>query len=343
MFTGEHPRNVSQAVSYVPGWMAPVVQRFLDTLSVEAGLSAHTLAAYRRDLAHFGGFLAEQAVGSFEKLNVSLAQRYIARLSQAKYASRSVCRHVSSLRSFLRFLVAEKLLGQDFVHLISAPKAWQRLPDTLNREQTSALVEVPTQTVSEPPEGENETNVAGPHARLMARRDHAILEVFYACGMRVSELATLELNQLHLDAGFLAVMGKGRKERVVPIGSAAKVALEEYLADVRPVLLKGRPALPEVFVSRAGKPLDRFALWRLVVRYARKAGLVGKVSPHTLRHSFASHLLSGGADLRVVQELLGHADIATTQIYTHVDRERLQELHRRFHPRMVLGNKMRQE
>jgi integrase/recombinase XerD len=228
--------------------------------------------------------------------------------------ARSRARHLVSVRGFYRFLCQEKLLSADPSKLIDLPKMSLTLPDVLSVEEVRRLLNAPE---SRSPKGV---------------RDAAMLEVLYAAGLRVSELVGLKLQDAHLDAGFVRVMGKGSKERVVPIGRYAREKLLFYLGHGRNQLLKNHPS-PFLFVARAGRPLTRQGFWKLLRRYATAAGLAKKITPHSLRHSFATHLLQGGADLRAVQMMLGHADIATTQIYTHVANDRLREIHRRFHPR----------
>jgi integrase/recombinase XerD len=218
------------------------------------------------------------------------------------------------LRGFYRFLVQEKLLALDPAKLLDIPKTTLKLPDVLSVEEVRCLLNAPD---ARTPQG---------------IRDAAMLEVLYAAGLRVSELTSLKLQDIHLDAGFVRVLGKGSKERIVPIGQYAREKVLFFLEHARNRLLKNRTS-PYLFVARAGRPMTRQGLWKLLRAYASKAGLLKKVTPHSLRHSFASHLLEGGADLRAVQMMLGHADISTTQIYTHVTKDRLRELHRKFHPR----------
>jgi integrase/recombinase XerD len=215
---------------------------------------------------------------------------------------------------FWRYLHANGKVEDDLVNLLESPKLWHRLPRIVDTGQVNALLEEP---------GADDA---------MQLRDRAILEMFYACGLRVSELAGLKLGDVNVQVGFVRCIGKGRKERIVPVGGPASQALQEYIGTMRPRLARQKP-VDRIFLSRTGNPLDRHNIYRLVQRYARRAGITAKMTPHSLRHCFASHLLAGGADLRIVQELLGHASVATTQIYTHVDRDRLKRIHQRFHPR----------
>jgi integrase/recombinase XerD len=242
-------------------------------------------------------------------------QSFLITLRQKQHlAVSSIARRLVAVKLFCRFCFQNGYLERDVAALIEMPKKWSHLPTVLNERQIDALLALPD-------EGD-----------LLALRDRAILELFYATGLRVSELVGLCLNDVHLDIGYLRCMGKGHKERVVPVGAQAVQTLKDYLGDLRPQLVDGR-STDRMFVSRTGRPLDRTNCWRMVVKYAHRLGMTGKLSPHTLRHSFATHLLAGGADLRVVQEMLGHADIATTQIYTHVDSSRLKAVHQKFHPR----------
>jgi integrase/recombinase XerD len=227
----------------------------------------------------------------------------------------SIARHLIALKMFYRFLRLEERVEKNTVELLSSPTLWERIPQVLNPESVEKLLASPQPT------------------ERFYLRDRALLETLYATGSRASEVVHLTMADLHLDSGFCKCLGKGNKQRVVPLGRPAIEALRKYLADLRPRLVKAAPEATPVFVSRGGRALTREMLWILVKKYARRASLPPKVSPHTLRHSFATHLLAGGADLRAVQELLGHANIRTTQHYTHVDRDRLKAIHKKFHPR----------
>jgi integrase/recombinase XerD len=291
-------------------------EQFQDYLTFERGLSDRTLAAYARDLTRWARFLEERGVGSPEAVTPGDLREWVFGLKDAGLAPTSIRRAQSAVRTYYAFLLAEGSVQADPTERLESPKLGRRLPDFLSREEVLALLDAPD-----------------PGAALHWR-DRAILELLYATGMRVSELAELPLSALDLDEGFLTVFGKGGKERLVPVGEPALRALVRYLRDVRPELDRGRGrGKGRVFLNARGAPLSRVAVWTLVKESARRAGITRKVSPHTLRHTFATHLLEGGADLAAVQELLGHADIATTQIYTHVDREYLRDVHRRFHPR----------
>ncbi len=292
-----------------------LIEVFLRQLRVEAGLAENTLTAYRNDLMSLAGFCTEQRI-ELKAITVRHIQTFMVGLREsAGLAESSIARRLIAVKLFLRYCHQNGHITEDVAALIETPKKWQHLPRVLSRQDVDKLLGLPN---------ENDDP--------LALRDRAILELFYATGLRVSELVGLTLSSVHLDIGYLRCIGKGRRERVVPIGSRAIEALRAYLGSLRPQLLEG-VATDRLFVSRTGKPLDRTNCWRLVVKYARQLGVAGKLSPHTLRHCFATHLLAGGADLRVVQELLGHADISTTQVYTHVDNSRLKAIHKQFHPR----------
>lgn len=291
------------------------VAAFCHYLRAECGLAENTAAAYRRDLTRFARWLNEARCSNIEQLNLRQLAGYISFLSRERLAAASVARHVVSLKMFFRFLVLEGRLSDSAAELLSSPSLWQRVPTVLSEQQAEKLLAAP-----------------GP-GDPFASRDRALLETLYATGCRVSEVAGLMLNDLRLDYGFCQCTGKGDKQRIVPLGRKAIGALEVYLSGQRGELTKGNAAVPWVFLNRLGTGLSRVMIWMLVKKYARRTGLPPRVSPHTLRHSFATHMLSGGADLRLVQEMLGHSNIATTQLYTHVDRARLRAIHQKFHPR----------
>lgn len=281
-------------------------------LATERGLSDNTCHAYRRDLLDLHRWLATRG-GSIDHATADDFRAYLRSQSQRGRSTKTVSRRLAAIRVLLKYL---RVMGRDTsatLDQLERPKPERDLPKVLNRGQVAQLIASPR-----------------PGSRLFDR-DVAILELLYASGLRASELCSLVVADVNLQVGVVRVLGKGRKERIVPVGRAAIEAIERYLASGRPRLLK-RPT-DRLFLSRTGKPLDRVALWLIVEKHARRCGLLNPVSPHTLRHCFATHLLSGGADLRVVQELLGHADVGTTQIYTHVDADRLKNVHRRFHPR----------
>lgn len=288
---------------------------FLHYLMAECGVSPHTLAAYRSDIARFSKWRQKYAPGPIKDVSIDDLTSYIEHLSQTGLAPSSVGRHLATLSTFFRFLVFDDRAKENLARLLIAPAVWDRLPNVLSPSAVDQLLNTPSSETA------------------MGRRDRAALETLYATGCRGSEVANLRPQDVDLKAGTARCVGKGDKERLVPLGKRACEALARYLKEDRPFLVMKRPQTEEIFVSRYGRPMTRAGLWRLVTEHARAAGLKGKVSPHTLRHSFATHMLAGGADLRVVQEMLGHASIATTQIYTRVELSRLRALHAKCHPR----------
>lgn len=290
-----------------------LLERFLDALWMERGLSENTLAAYRRDLEGLGQWLASRG-DSLGAASRSLLLDYLQARNAQGAKPRTAARFRSTLRRFYRYLVREKLREDDPSARIDAPHLGRPLPDTLTEAEVEALLAAP-----------NPDDVLG-------LRDRAMLEVLYATGLRVSELVGLTLPQVSLTQGLVRVMGKGSKERLVPLGEEAVAWIDRYLVHGRPALMGCRPS-EALFVSRRGDAMTRQTFWHLIKRHARSAGIAKQLSPHTLRHAFATHLLNHGADLRVVQMLLGHSSLSTTQIYTHVARERLKTLHRMHHPR----------
>lgn len=291
-----------------------LIDQFLNFLLVEKGLSKKTLEAYSRDIIRYRNFLAEHQTAVFSDEDTPLILKYLIHLRKSGLAARSRARHLVAIRGLYRFLVQEKILRNDPARLIDLPRTSLKLPAVLSREEIEVLMQAP------------DTD------KPLGARDAAMLELLYAAGLRVSELINLKLQDINLEAGFVRVFGKGAKERIVPIGTQAKEKIEYYLKTVRSKRLKQQSS-PYLFVARANRPMTRQGFWKLLRRYALQAGLNKKITPHSLRHSFASHLLEGGADLRAVQIMLGHVDISTTQIYTHVTRDHLKQLHRKFHPR----------
>jgi len=290
------------------------IDTYLDHLATERGLARKSVEAYARDLAAFARYLIARRVRAPGKIGATEVRGHLAALGGRGLSSRSQARALAAIRGFVRFLARRRVLRDDPARTIRMRRTPNRLPRALGGQEVGTLL-------AQPADGERR-----------GLRDRALLELLYACGLRVSEAVTLRGSQVDLAAGFVTVLGKGGKERVVPLGRPARTALEAYLERERPQLLGGRPS-PFVFLGPRGRPLTRQAVWKLVRRRALAAGLGRRVSPHVLRHTFATHLLGGGADLRIVQTLLGHADIATTQIYTHVAPSRLREVHRRHHPR----------
>ncbi|BBO80004.1 tyrosine recombinase XerD [Desulfosarcina ovata subsp. sediminis] len=290
------------------------VEQYLAFLTVEKGLSKKTISAYTTDLVRFGRFIEQQQIASVGRIDTAMVLKYLIELRQAGLGARSRARHLVSLRGFFKFLTQEKIIDQNPAQRIDLPKTGLQLPDVLTVADVEALLSAPD---SAKPEG---------------LRDTAMLEMLYGAGLRVSELIGMEINAVNLDAGFVRVFGKGSRERVVPVGRVALAAIRNYLAHARPVLLKARTC-SALFVTRRGSAMTRQGFWYLIGRYGRQCGLKQKITPHSLRHSFATHLLEGGADLRAVQMMLGHADIATTQIYTHVAQRQLLAAHKKYHPR----------
>ena len=290
------------------------IDAFCDTLWLEDGLAKTSLSSYRSDLLHFSGWLGEQQLPPLCDVDEAALMRFVATLSQTLRAA-SQARYISTLRRFYRYLLARGRIGADPTLKIAMPVKPSRLPKVLSEAQVEALL-------------------AAPQIELeLGLRDRAMLETLYATGLRVSELVSLKLHEVNFEMGVIRVFGKGSKERLVPLGEEAVDWLRRYLAEGRPALLGGRQS-NDLFVTARGAAMTRQAFWYLIKRYALQAGIdPARLSPHVMRHAFATHLLNHGADLRVVQLLLGHADISTTQIYTHIARERLKSLHAQHHPR----------
>ncbi|MBI3616382.1 MAG: site-specific tyrosine recombinase XerD [Candidatus Omnitrophica bacterium] len=288
-----------------------LIDRALDYFRLERALSVNTLSAYRRDLSQFARALGKRSPTAVTRGEIL---DYLMKLRDDHLTPASVARKLVAIKVFHRFLLSEGLIRIDPATVIESPRLWKTLPEVLDRQEVLDLLK------------------AAPGRGDKGIRDRAILELLYATGMRVSEAAGLKLTDLHLEAGFLRCFGKGGKERVVPVGRHAIDWIQRYLSKVRPGL-KPKPEIKHLFLNRFGRPLSRQTIWMVLKHYALLANIKRPISPHALRHSFATHLLSAGADLRVVQELLGHASITTTQIYTHVDRARLKAIHAKYHPR----------
>jgi integrase/recombinase XerD len=291
-----------------------LVRDFLGYLTVEGGLSDNTIQGYGRDLRDFMEFCKSGKVSEIKQITPALIQKYMITLAKGNRAEASAKRALVAIRMFLRFGKLNGLVEDDFTGILEGPKLWQRLPIICSKKQVVDLLEAPS-----------------PKEKYYLR-DKAILELLYATGVRASEVASLKISDLNLDVGYLRCIGKGSRERVIPLGRVAAAATLEYLKDMRPKLAKSFSG-DFLLLSRTGRPMGRIEIWRLIKRYAARAGMPKNLTVHTLRHCFATHLLAGGADLRSVQEMLGHVDISTTQIYTHVDQERLREIHRKYHPR----------
>ncbi|MBF0593516.1 MAG: site-specific tyrosine recombinase XerD [Candidatus Omnitrophica bacterium] len=295
--------------------MKEALNEFLNYLSVERGLAKNTLLAYEHDLVQYGEYLKEKCGASgVDAVTRDQVTGYMYEQKKAGMSSASICRSLAAIRMFHRFLVRENFSKEDPTDLVDTPKTWKRIPAVLTQAEIDAMIK------------------AAQGRGWQAERDRAILELFYASGLRVSELVGLKVESVNLSMGFVRCIGKGSKERLIPVGGKAKEAVEKYCSSGRLKTLKGRSS-EGLFLSRLGKLMSRQSAWKVIKFYARKAGIKKTIKPHTLRHTFATHLLEHGADLRSVQEMLGHADISTTQIYTHIDRERLRTVHKEFHPR----------
>jgi len=305
-------QSVGQKLLSMP--LGRSIKQFLDYLTVEAGLSENTILAYARDLKDFSQYCRSNGLARPNLIKAIHVQNYLAQLSRKSRAESSIKRCLVAVRMYLRYCKLTDLLTDDFTAILEGPKLWQRLPIVCSKQQVAKLLDAPSP--DEP----------------FYLRDRAMLELLYATGLRADELAGLKISDLNLDIGYLRCLGKGSRERIVPLGRAAIAATVEYLAQLRPEL--ARPFSDEaLLLSRTGRPLGRIEIWRLIKKYAVRAGMPRNLTVHTLRHCFATHLLAGGADLRSIQEMLGHVDIATTQIYTHVDQERLKKIHKKYHPR----------
>lgn len=294
--------------------MKEFAEMFLNYLSVERGLSLNTIVSYREDLNSYLDFISRQNIDALPKTNKNNIIDFMLAQKNKGIAANSIARRLAAIKSFYRFLVRERLLKTDPTSLVDTPKLWKKIPETLSVNEVESILRQPdirdTQGI----------------------RDKAILETLYATGMRVSEAVNLKSDNVNLDIGFLRCIGKGNKERVIPLGKKAVASIRRYLEFSRPRLL-GKNISEFLFLSRLGKKISRQSFWKIIKKYARLAGIKKPIRPHTLRHSFATHLLERGADLRSVQEMLGHANISTTQIYTHINKDRLKSIHRMFHPR----------
>lgn len=289
------------------------VRSFLNYLRVEKGLSDNTIKAYRRDMKKFETFCEERRLPLLQAHRSDVVD-FLGMLYHKRLDSRSVARHLVTIRNFYRYLLLEELVKEDPAATIESPKIRQTLPEFLTLEEVERLLRQPDQST------------------VLGIRDRAMIELMYSTGLRVSEVCGLRVGDLHRDAGSLRCIGKGNKERIVPVGRQALSAVERYLRDSRPGLL-GEGACQSLFLNQRGGSMNRIALWKILSDYGRKAGLRKGLTPHMLRHSFATHLLDRGADLRSVQMMLGHSDISTTQIYTHVVEERLKQVYKAHHPR----------
>jgi integrase/recombinase XerD len=294
--------------------MQELIENFLNYLSVERAFSKNTILSYRRDLRDYFGFLKTKNIESISKSTKNEITDFLFFRKDKGLSSVSLARQLAAIKSFYRFLNRERVLTTDPTALLDSPKLWAKIPDVLSVAEVEALL------------------AAVEVRSKQGIRDRAIFELMYATGMRVSELVNLKLEDINFDAGFVRCWGKGNKERIIPLGKKAILAVQKYLLDSRKLFAK-RLSPNNIFLNRSGKPLSRISVWKLIKYYARKAHIKKEIKPHLLRHSFATHLLEGGADLRAVQEMLGHANISTTQIYTHINKDRLKSIHKKFHPR----------
>ena len=301
-------------LSTIPDSLVDPVEGFLAWLELERGLSSHTISSYGRDLAQYALYLDKQGVADWAAVGEQSVSEWTAYLSKADYARSSQARKLSAIRMLARYLVREGLRTDDFTELVSAPKLSRKLPEVLTHEELKCLLAAPPADT--------------PHGL----RDRAMLELFYSSGLRVSELCGILLQAINLDEGYVRVFGKGSKERIAPIGGAAVAAVRDYLTGGRPHFVKAKTG-SALFLSQQGRAISRKMVWVMIKQHAARAGIKKPIKPHLLRHSFATHLLEGGADLRAIQEMLGHSDISTTQIYTSVQTARLADEHALYHPR----------
>ncbi len=294
--------------------MNELIEQFLSYISVERGMANNTLSSYKRDLVRFANFLKSRKVDSIDGVSRQLINAFMMAEKERGLGSNSISRELACIKSFFKFLMKENIVKEDAATIIESPKLWKKLPFTLSISEVEVLLNTP--------------NVRDP----MEMRDKACLELMYATGMRVSELVNLKMDDINMAVGFVKCLGKGSKERIVPFGKKAKESIERYLEKSRPQFLKKKIS-NFLFLTRLGRPMSRQTFWKIIKRYAKAARIKKKITPHSLRHSFATHILERGADLRIVQEMLGHSDISTTQIYTHVSKDRLKSIHQKFHPR----------
>jgi integrase/recombinase XerD len=294
--------------------MQEPLDAFLNYLSVERGLSRNTIVSYQEDINAYLDFLKDSRIDSLSSTTKNNITNFMLFQKDKGLSTNSVARRLAAIRAFYKFLVRERILKTDPSSLIESPRLWKKIPETLSANEVDALLSQP--------------NIRD----RQGIRDKAILETLYATGMRVSEAVNLKVNNINLEVGFLRCFGKGNKERLIPLGKKAIISITRYIEDSRPKLLKNKES-DFLFLNRFGKRISRQSLWKIIKRYAKEARIKKAIRPHILRHSFATHLLERGADLRSVQEMLGHANISTTQIYTHVSKERLKAIHKMFHPR----------
>ena len=290
------------------------IEQFLDYLSLERGLAKNTLVSYSRDLNKFAAYLEKRHIRSLSNVKKSDISDFMLSQRDSGLSPNSIARGLAAMKVFFRFLAREGVLKSDIASVIETPKLWKHLPESLSVEEVEKLLNAPNLK------------------EWIGIRNRACLELMYATGLRVSEMINLNIRDVNLDLGVVRCIGKGSKERIVPLGKMAKTAIKRYTDKVRPKLIKSSSE-NGLFITRLGRKMSRQMLWKIIKGYAKKARIDKDIKPHTLRHSFATHLLERGADLRIVQEMLGHSNISTTQIYTHINKERLKSIHKKFHPR----------
>lgn len=295
--------------------MEDLIEQFLNFLLVERGLAANTISSYRVDLIKFISFLKRSYIESIDRVKKDVLTKYLLYLKDGGLSTNSISRNLAAIKTFYRFLINEGYVKENVAGVLESPKLWKKLPNTLSVEEVDRLLNAPDSR------------------GWRGLRDKASLELLYATGMRVSEIVGIRVNNLNMDVGFIKCVGKGSKERIIPLGKRAKEAIKKYMEKSRTKLLKGRDQDNSLLLTRLGRRMSRQNFWKMIKFYARQAKIKKVISPHILRHSFATHLLERGADLRIVQEMLGHSDISTTQIYTHINKERLKSIHHKYHPR----------
>lgn len=295
--------------------MESFLKEYLATLKIEKNLSDNTINSYRNDLTSFINFISQSGIDDFSDIRTNHITAFFKLLKDSGLNETSAARYFSSLKGFFKYLFKNDYIKSNPIERISPPKISRKLPEVLNVREINAILEQPDVKDT------------------IGLRDKAILELFYACGTRISELINIKLNDLFLREEVIRVFGKGSKERLIPIGSSAIKWIEEYLQKSRPLLAKNYKSENYLFLNQRGTKFSRMGIWKIVNHYAKQAGIEKNVHPHTFRHSFATHLIEGGADLRAVQEMLGHSDISTTQIYTHIDRDYIKLVHKKYHPR----------
>ena len=310
----------SNLTNSLPKAFSPTVESFLAWLQLERGLASNTIESYASDLSHCAAFLNHLGFVDWASVDDLVLHKWVENLASQGYARSSQSRKLSTLRVFAKFLVREKIRTSDFTELLRGPRLSRKLPNTLSRKEVDLLLQSPS--------------ISTPHGV----RNRAILELFYSSGLRVSELCAIELQSLNVDEGYVRIFGKGSKERITPIGSTAINAVQNYLVSARPSFVKAHTG-SALFLSQRGRAISRKTVWVMIKQQAAKIGINKPIKPHLLRHSFATHLLEGGADLRAIQEMMGHADISTTQIYTAVQANRLADEHALYHPRGNTKNK----